>query len=98
MVRSKMKVVILPSRRLQNLNAPLICAVSLPINQPLLLIKVFFYGEGSGGFSASERIARKGNKYRWDNGRIIVLGEPGKSATRLYPSGKVFDDLETGID
>jgi hypothetical protein len=72
---------------------------SIIANQPdFTADQSFFYGEGFGGFGASQRIARRGNKYRWDNGFIIVIGEPGKAATRLYPKAKVSDDIETGID
>jgi hypothetical protein len=67
-------------------------------NQPdFVADKSFFYGEGFGGFGASEHIARKGNKYRWDNGYLIVIGEPGKAAIRLYPQAKIYNDIETGV-
>jgi hypothetical protein len=72
---------------------------SIVAHQPDFIADLrFFYAEGFGGFGASEHIARKGNKYRVDNDFLIVMGEPGKAATRLYPEDKVYDDLETGIN
>lgn len=57
----------------------------------------FFYNEGFGGFGASRRVSRKGDKSRVENGFFIVISEPGKAAVRLYPDTKSYNDLETGI-
>jgi hypothetical protein len=54
----------------------------------------FFVGEGFGGFSGGERLARKGNRYRQESQFWIFIGEVGKSAARLYPNAKVYDNFE----
>lgn len=67
-------------------------------NQPdFVADRSFFHGEGFGGYGATQHIARKGNKYRWESGFVTVIGEPGKAAIRLYPQVKVYNDIETGV-
>ncbi|MCM3869796.1 MAG: hypothetical protein ND895_03715 [Pyrinomonadaceae bacterium] len=51
----------------------------------------FFYGEGSGGFSAKRHIARKGNRYFADTGYVKTITEPGKEI-RLNDSDKTFEE------
>ena len=65
------------------------------LNQPDFVADLsFFVGEGFGGFSGGERLARKGNRYRQESQFWIFIGEVGKSAARLYPNAKVYDDFE----
>src|SRR5258708_3555461 len=52
-----------------------------------------FVSEGIGGYSWSERIARKGNRYREESQFWIFVGEIGKTSARLYPEGKIYDDM-----
>ena len=49
--------------------------------------------EGFGGFSVTEHIARKGSRYREENGYWIFVGEIGKPSVRLHPEKKVYDDI-----
>lgn len=54
----------------------------------------FFYAEGFGGFGGSQRIARKGKKYREESQFWLFIGEEGKFAARVSPATKTYDDLE----
>jgi hypothetical protein len=65
------------------------------LNQPDFVADLsFFVNEGFGGFSGAERLARKGNRYRQESQFWIFIGEIGKSAARLYPNAKVYDEFE----
>lgn len=63
----------------------------LLVNQPsYTATQNFFFSEGFGGFSASEKIASKGNFYRIDTGMVIVVSEIGKPDIRIYRN-KTFE-------
>lgn len=65
------------------------------LNQPDFVADLsFFVGEGFGGFGGGERLARKGSRYRQESQFWVFIGEVGKSAARLYPNAKVYDDFE----
>lgn len=53
-------------------------------NQPdFTATEVYFSAREISGFSASSKVARKGNKYRTDTGFVVVITEPKKSTLRL---------------
>ena len=51
----------------------------------------FFFSEGFGGFGASNKIAKKGNKYRTDTGFVVVISELNKPTLRLN-SDKTYEE------
>lgn len=72
----------------------------LLLDQPDFVANVGFFqadfidGKAMGGLSFSERLAIKGNRFREESQFWIFIGEIGKSAVRLYPPAKTFDDME----
>jgi hypothetical protein len=65
-------------------------------NQPDFVADLtFFVGEGFGGYSNAERLARKGNRYREESQFWIFIGELGKPSARLFPEVKQYDDFES---
>jgi hypothetical protein len=64
-------------------------------NQPDFVADlIFFVGEGFGGHGFSQRLARKGNRYREESEFWIFVGELGKPSARLFPTAKLYDDFE----
>jgi hypothetical protein len=67
----------------------------LILNQPDFVADLtFFRAERFGGGGGSERVARKGNRYRQESQFWIFVGESDKPAARLFPQAKTYDDLE----
>jgi hypothetical protein len=65
---------------------------SIVANQPdFIADESFFYNEGFGGFSATSRIARKGNRYLIDTGFVKIIVEPDKEI-RLDDDDKTFEE------
>lgn len=46
-----------------------------------------------GGFSASSKVAKKGETYRSDNGTFIFFSKPRQPTLRLDPNDKTYDEL-----
>lgn len=68
-------------------------------NQPDFVADLtFFYGEGFGGMSGGERIARKGKRYREESQFWLFIGEEGKPAARVSTEAKAYDDMEPTRD
>jgi hypothetical protein len=64
------------------------------LHQPDFVADVsFFVNEGFGGFGGASRVARKGSRYREESQFWAFVGEIGKTAARLYPQAKVYDDM-----
>jgi hypothetical protein len=69
------------------------------LNQPDFAADVNFFnadlrdGKAFGGYGFSERLALKGDRFREESQFWIFIGEIGKTAVRLYPQGKVYDDM-----
>jgi hypothetical protein len=53
----------------------------------------FFVNEGFGGYRGAEHVVRKGDRYREQSQFWTFVGEIGKTTVRLYPEGKVYDDM-----
>ncbi len=71
---------------------------SIVANQPdFVADELFFYGEGFGGFSAKQHVARKGDRYFIDTGYVKVLLEPGKEI-RLNDRNKTFEETPIGSE
>ncbi len=61
-------------------------------NQPNFVAdETFFYGEGFGGISGKNRVAKKDNRYFVDTGYVKVITEDNR-AIRLNDSNKTFDE------
>lgn len=58
----------------------------------------YFRSEAVSGGGGSERITRKGNRYRKESQFWIFLGETGKPSVRLEPETKTYNDLEPADD
>ena len=58
----------------------------------------FFRHRTVSGGGGSERIARKGNRYRKESQFWVFIGEQGKPEVRLFPERKAYDDMETTRD
>jgi hypothetical protein len=54
----------------------------------------FFVNEGFGGYGGAEHVARKGERYREESQFWTFVGEIGKTTVRLYPNGKVYDEMQ----
>lgn len=68
-------------------------------NQPDFVADLtFFYGEGFGGMSGGERIARKGKRYREESQFWLFIGEEGKPAARVSTAAKAYDNMEPARD
>jgi hypothetical protein len=68
-------------------------------NQPDFVADLtFFYGEGFGGMSGGEHIARKGKRYREESQFWLFIGEEGKPAARVSTEVKAYDDMEPARD
>jgi hypothetical protein len=71
----------------------------LLLNQPDFAADVSFFaadyvaGKAIGGMKFDEHIVVKGQRFREESPFWIFVGEIGKSAVRLYPAGKLFDDM-----
>lgn len=64
-------------------------------NQPDFVADLmYFVGEGFGGHGFSQRLARKGNRYREESEFWIFVGELGKPSARLFPKAKMYNDYE----
>jgi len=64
-------------------------------NQPDFVADLsYFVGEGFGGHGFTQRLARKGNRYREESEFWIFVGELGKPSARLFPKAKSYDDFE----
>jgi hypothetical protein len=64
-------------------------------NQPDFVADLmFFVGEGRGGYGFTQRLARKGNRYREESEFWIFVGELGKPSARLFPKTRMYDDFE----
>lgn len=62
-------------------------------NQPdFVADEIFFYNEGFGGFSAKQRIARKGTRSFFDTGFVKVLVDPDKEI-RLDDKQKTYEEI-----
>lgn len=67
----------------------------LIFNQPDFVADLtFFRAERVSGGGGSERIARKGNRYRQESQFWIFIGESGKPAARVFPEAKTYYELE----
>lgn len=58
----------------------------------------YFRSESVSGGGGSERITRKGNRYRKESQFWIFLGETGKPSVRLEPETKTYNELEPADD
>lgn len=66
------------------------------LNQPDFVADLtYFVNEGFGAHGGTERLARKGNRYRKESQFWIFVGELGKPAARLFPNAKAYDDFES---
>lgn len=71
----------------------------LLLNQPDFVADVSFFaadyvaGKAIGGTKFDEHVVVKGQRFREESPFWIFVGEIGKSAVRLYPAGKLFDDM-----
>ena len=64
-------------------------------NQPDFVADLsYFVGEGFGGYGFTQRLARKGNRYREESEFWIFVGELGKPSARLFPKAKKYNDYE----
>jgi hypothetical protein len=54
---------------------------------------IFFVNEGFGGFGGASHVARKGSRYREESQFWTFVGEIGKTAVRLYPQAKLYNDM-----
>lgn len=64
-------------------------------NQPDFVADLsIFVGEGFGGYGVTQRLARKGNRYREESEFWIFIGELGKPSARVFPKDKSYDDFE----
>lgn len=53
----------------------------------------FFVNEGFGGYGGAEHVVRKGQRYREETQFWTFVGEIGKRTVRLYPQGKLYDEM-----
>jgi hypothetical protein len=71
----------------------------LMLDQPDFVADVGFFqadfvnGAAIGGLSFAEKVAVKGNRFREESQYWVFVGEIGKTAVRLDPRNKVYDDL-----
>ena len=64
------------------------------LHQPDFVADVsFFVNEGFGGFGGASHVARKGSRYREESQFWTFVGEIGKTAVRLYPQAKLYNDM-----
>lgn len=62
------------------------------LNQPdFTAVEIYFSAREISGFSASRKVARKGNKYRVDTGFAVIISEPKKPDLRLN-SNKTYEE------
>ena len=54
----------------------------------------YFRSEAFSGGGGSERVVRKGHRYRKESRYWIFLGEKGKPRIKLFPDSKTYDDLD----
>ncbi len=67
---------------------------SLIANQPdFTADEQFFASESRGGFGGAEKVARKGDSYRIDNGLYVFIYQRGKPGIRMGRGSKVYDPL-----
>ena len=66
----------------------------LVANQPdFTADEQFFASESRGGFGGAEKVARKGDSYRIDNGYYVFIYQRGKPGIRMGHGSKVYDPL-----
>jgi hypothetical protein len=71
----------------------LLNARDLLLNQPDFMADLsFFVAHRVSGHGFSQRLVRKGNRYREESEFWIFVGELGKPSARLFPKTKVYDD------
>ncbi|MDQ3800148.1 MAG: hypothetical protein M3384_11890 [Acidobacteriota bacterium] len=62
-------------------------------NQPdFTAIESYFSARSVSGFSAAGKVARKGKKYRYDTGFVVVISEPNKPRLRLNQD-KTYEEI-----
>ena len=65
---------------------------SLVANQPdYMATENFFFSEGFGGFSASQKVAKKGNQYRIDTGVVVAISELNKPTINVN-NNKTYEE------
>ena len=63
------------------------------LNQPnYTAVRQFIFSEGFGGFGASSRVARLGNRHREESDDRIFINEPGKPTVKIYPKRKEYSE------
>lgn len=71
----------------------LLNARDLILNQPDFKADLsFFVAHRVSGHGFSQRMVRKGNRYREESEFWIFVGEYGKPSARLFPKTKIYDD------
>ena len=66
------------------------------LNQPDFSADLtFFVAERNGGHGFSQRLVRKGNRYREESEFWIFIGELGKPSARLFPKVKKYDEFQS---
>jgi hypothetical protein len=64
------------------------------LNQPDFTADLgFFVNEGFGGYSGSEHVVRKGDRFREESQFWTFVGEIGKTTVRLYPQARLYDEM-----
>jgi len=65
----------------------------LILNQPDFMADLsFFVAHRVSGHGFSQKLVRKGNRYREESEFWIFVGEYGKPSARLFPQAKIYDD------
>ena len=65
------------------------------LNQPDFSADLtYFVAERFGGHGFSQRLVRKGNRYREESEFWVFIGELGKPSARLFPKVKKYDGFE----
>jgi hypothetical protein len=71
----------------------LLNARDLVLNQPDFMADLsFFVAHRVSGHGFSQRLVRKGNRYREESQFWVFVGELGKPSARLFPKAKIYDD------
>lgn len=71
----------------------LLDARDLLLNQPDFMADLsYFVAHRVSGHGFSQKVVRKGNRYREESEFWIFVGELGKPAARLFPKTKVYDN------
>ena len=53
-------------------------------------VQQFIFSEGFGGFGATSRVARLGNRYREEDDERILIDEPGRPTIVIYPRRREY--------